>query len=118
MLKHRDLVQFNWYRYATTRGFTDIQKAKYSHSVRYYSQLASATPPWCDLNHVWDIFLIAAILRREGLDVQTDHIIPVNHPYVCGLHCPDNLRNIPSDENQRKSNNYWPDMWSEQLSLF
>ena len=116
MIKHRDLVQFNWYRYAL-KGFTRIQKDKYTHSVKYYAQLVKATPPWCDLNHVWDIFLTAAIMRREGRDVQTDHMVPVNHPYVCGLHCPDNLRNIPSQENQRKSNNHWDDMRGEQLCL-
>lgn len=116
MVKHRDLVQFNWYRYAL-KGFTHIQKTKYIHSAKYYTQVVLATPPWCDLDHVWDIFLMAAILRREGKDVQTDHTVPINHPYVCGLHCPDNLRNIPAAENQRKSNNWWPDMWNEQLRL-
>lgn len=118
-IKHSELVQFNWYRYASRKqGFTHIQKTKYQHSAKYYGQLVKATPPWVDIHHVWDIFLSAALLRREGFDIQTDHIIPVNHPYVCGLHCPDNLRNIDANENQRKSNNWWPDMWGEQLCLF
>lgn len=118
-IRHADLVQFNWYRYAAReQGFTFIQKTRYKHTAKYYARLVEATPPWTDLDRVWDVFLTAAILRREGRSVQTDHIVPVNHPYVCGLHCPDNLQNIDADENQRKSNNWWPGMWGEQLPLF
>jgi hypothetical protein len=33
-----------------------------------------------------------------------DHVIPLQHNLVCGLHCVDNLQIIPAEENLRKSN--------------
>ena len=118
-LTYKNLIQFNWYRYALT-GFTEVQRISYGRNVRYYSQLVKATPPWANLNKVWDMFLFAAICRACDIDMQTDHIIPVNHPHVCGLHCEANLQHLTELENNRKSNKWWPDMWSEgmQFELF
>jgi hypothetical protein len=46
-----------------------------------------------------------------------DHIVPLVHPRVCGLHCEHNLAVITETENLAKSNHYWPDMWNEQRHL-
>jgi len=56
--------------------------------------------------------------RRVGFDVVVDHIVPVNHPYVTGLHCEANLEIITVAKNEHKSNHYWPDMPNENEDLF
>lgn len=53
-----------------------------------------------------------------GICYSGDHIVPLLHPMVCGLHCPANLRVLPLAENLRKSNKHWPDMWAEQATLW
>lgn len=116
-VRHRDLSQYNWYQYAL-KGFTDTQRLKYPRNARYYTQAVLATPRWSDMSAVWDLFLFARLLRMEGLAVEVDHIIPLNHPYVCGMHCRENMRIITSQENNAKGNHIWPDSWHEQLDLW
>ncbi len=42
-----------------------------------------------------------------GLTV--DHIVPINHPDVCGLHVPWNLQFLTHEENMQKNNSLPPD---------
>ena len=37
------------------------------------------------------------MLLGEGTHI--DHIIPLNHPLVCGLHTPNNVRAVPAGIN-------------------
>lgn len=72
-----------------------------------------ATPAWADRRKMAALFHEA---RRQGMSV--DHIVPLSHPLVCGLHCHANLRLVPMLDNLVKGNRWWPDMPGEQGALF
>lgn len=64
----------------------------------------NATPLWADKAAIIDIYKEAI---RLGMTV--DHIIPLTHPLVCGLHVQSNLRVIDGVENSKKGNKFNPD---------
>ena len=57
-----------------------------------------ATPPWADLDAIKKIY------RARPSGHHVDHIIPLNSPVVCGLHCEANLQYLPALENLSKKN--------------
>lgn len=95
----------------------DVLKEGYNVKVSYtyWSKLYWATPPWLTEGMRAEILALYA-LADEGEHV--DHIVPLKNPLVCGLHVPWNLRVVSAAENLHKSNNHWPDMPFEQLSIF
>jgi leucyl aminopeptidase (aminopeptidase T) len=81
-----------------------------TQSARRARQL-SALPKSADLEAIEAIYAEARRLTEStGVKHSVDHIVPLNNPLVCGLHCEANLRVIPMVENSKKSNRYWPDM--------
>lgn len=71
----------------------------------------NATVAWADSARMNEIFKQRIVLDKEiGVLHNTDHIVPLQHPLVCGLHNEFNLQNIPAVENFSKGNRYWPDM--------
>lgn len=71
-----------------------------------------ATPSWADTVQIGWLYDFAA---KVGLSV--DHIVPLQHPLVCGLHVEHNLQLLPLAENLRKGNTHWPDMWEQQQEI-
>ena len=75
----------------------------------YYAQYASlrvrkvqqAQPAWVDKTDLLNVYIEA-----EALGLEVDHIIPITHPLVCGLHVWDNLQLLSRSENATKSNKY------------
>jgi hypothetical protein len=47
---------------------------------------------------------------RYGIAFQVDHVVPLTHPLVCGLHSHANLQLLDAPLNKAKRNYYWPDM--------
>jgi hypothetical protein len=64
-----------------------------------------ATPPWADLKAIKAVYAEASRRKKQtGEAWHVDHVIPLKHPLVCGLHVHTNLQVIPGKENQRKHN--------------
>ena len=61
------------------------------------------TPAWADRHDIADLQRLARVLTRcTGIVWSVDHIIPLAHPLVCGLHIATNMRVIPLEANLRK----------------
>lgn len=95
----------------------------HSRSDRIIKAALSA-PSWVDRKALQRLENRARELtRRTGVKHVLDHIVPVDHPYVCGLTVPWNLQVIPAGPNAAKGNRFHPDQveafgdW-EQFGLF
>ena len=83
------------------------------NSRRRASKL-KATPLWANQELVTSFYKQAK--RFEvwlGVEYHVDHIIPLKHPDVCGLHNEFNLQIIPAIDNMKKSNKFNPDDFTE-----
>lgn len=79
--------------------------------ARRRSSEMQATPKWAHEEDFSDFYLVARMFRMyTGLRYEVDHIVPLQHDLVCGLHCEANLQVILLTENRSKSNRWWPDM--------
>jgi len=72
-----------------------VTKVLYKRSVR------QAMPLWADKEAISCIYEEAKYLQWH-----VDHIIPLNHPLVCGLHVETNLQSLSPQENMLKSNRF------------
>lgn len=66
-----------------------------------------AEPKWIDRDALKEIYKEARKRTKEdGIQYHVDHIVPLRHELVCGLHCEDNLQVLTEKENLEKSNNF------------
>lgn len=78
---------------------------------RRKAQSRQATPKWANGFFMVECYDLARRrTRATGFAWHIDHVIPLKHPLVCGLHCEQNLAVIPGITNLRKNNLHWPDM--------
>lgn len=65
-----------------------------------------ATPPWLSADHRRQIKAFHAHANDcrvvSGQAYHVDHVVPIKHPLVCGLHVPWNLQVLPQDVNDAK----------------
>lgn len=67
----------------------------------------NAMPIWANIDTIKSIYEISKELtKRTGIKHEVDHVIPIKHPLVCGLHVENNLQVISEKENRVKSNNF------------
>lgn len=72
------------------------------------AQKILATPAWADNLSIMDMYAEAVYQQMT-----VDHIVPLRSAMVCGLHWEGNLQLLSLEENSKKHNKKWPDMWCE-----
>ncbi len=88
---------------------------------KYFGALFNATPPWLSKEQkkaYYAVYSRAKRLRKQGRNVQVDHIVPLISKYVCGLNVPWNIEIIDAGPNGAKGNRYWPGCPWENHDLF
>ena len=60
-----------------------------------------ATPKWVEVEEIKDVYAEA-----KHCQMHVDHIVPLQHPLVCGLHCWENLQLLTAEENRKKHNSF------------
>lgn len=79
----------------------------YARNVKRTKAQKRATPAWADKSEIALVYSQAKLLSQmSGFDWHVDHIVPLNHPDVSGLHVPGNLQLMLATENMRKRNTF------------
>lgn len=85
-----------------------IRKPHVVAEVTRRLQAGRACPSWAKKEELAEFYLLAeaATTLGTGAKWHVDHIVPLKHPRVSGLHVPANLRVVPATVNQRKHNRF------------
>lgn len=113
-VKERNVIQYRASREQNIRRVREWQQSNPDKhceiQVRRYASIKSSQPAWADRKEISHVYKTAAEMRKSGLDVQVDHIVPLRSRLVCGLHVSSNLQIIDRKVNLVKNNRQWPDM--------
>jgi hypothetical protein len=121
--KRGEILEKDRQKYLENREYYLTKQSEWAksnpHIVRCQSsqkraRRKNAAPPWLNEAHKREIelmHLLAKALERDtGKRYHVDHIIPLKHKNMCGLHVPWNLRVIPEGENMKKNNKFLPEL--------
>jgi len=97
--KNRDVVSSIGKRFSAKHTAKLVAKAR----KREADQL-NATPSWANQAEINKIYAEAVRLRKSGINVHVDHIVPLKGINVRGFHVHNNLRIISAAENLSKRN--------------
>ena len=82
------------------------------YSSRHRSVMLNASVPWADKFYIHDLYAnckeAEKLFASVGVNIKfhVDHIVPLKHNKVCGLHVEHNLQILTAEENLRKSNTF------------
>lgn len=80
---------------------------KAAHCAKRRAKKKQAQPSWANEQYINLFYTLAKEEeRRIGTTVVVDHIIPLQHPDVCGLHCEYNLQLLTQSDNCKKGNSF------------
>lgn len=83
-----------------------------AHASARRARVLQAQPSWVCSDQLAEIF------QSCPVGYHIDHVVPLKHKLVCGLHVAANLEAIPAEANQRKLNYFDPDEWSYDVTTF
>lgn len=107
------------YKYRNTEKGKETRKI--DRNSRRKREMEAMTP-WVNKAHLKTEYAYASRLNRinamkgpvpKEKKKVVDHLIPLRHPLVCGLHVPDNLKVVNAGDNLRKSNYFDPKDWED-----
>lgn len=77
----------------------------------YRAAKLKATPAWASQVKIEEFYeTVAGLGMLTGDAYHVDHIVPLQHERVCGLHVEHNLQILSAFDNISKRNRHWPDM--------
>lgn len=85
----------------TTAELVKIPGYVNARNAWYRAKYNGRLPRWASFDSFLPFYVEAA---ARGLEV--DHVVPFNHPLVCGLHTPANLQLLTPIDNLNKSNSF------------
>lgn len=94
------------------------QDRKREATARRRAGRKMAVPPWANQAEIRRFYVLAHKLTKEtGIKANVDHVVPLQSPLVCGLHCAANLSVLTAAHNKSKGNLWWPQMWGRDEEL-
>lgn len=88
---------------STTHGLSQTPEYRRAEARRRLLSKTQRTPAWADNKTILEFY------KRKPPGMHVDHIIPLHHRLVSGLHVENNLQYLTDVENLRKSNKFDPD---------